>query len=304
MGINSSLNAAAFKIRINRRTLDLGDDAEIIHLGNPADLTYAALSQNLPMMLNYNQWRIDKIVTHWKVKNHTKGAWRGDLVNHALVYTVPNDSDGVDGSLENLMFSSNQDFLNNVLQNYTQMRGVNYRKVSWMRGSRAYKPYITERIQTLAKNTTAAPTSLFDIRRNYKKTFRYASSDVRYEAPLFLLVPGLTKTTYNIQGIFGVGEVDMQSSINEFPQLEVWSDIYVTCKQYKNFSVTNPPNIAAQKPKATLDEMANTIDLDANKIKQDVQHSVMDHIIGSNPVLGAVAAVAGLRKRPRDEFKM
>jgi len=306
MKVNSSLNQARFKVRINRRELDLGDDPEIIQLGNPADLTYTALATNLPIINQYNQWRIDKIVTHWRLKNRTRSAWRGDLVNHALVYSVPNDSSGADGSLETLMYQSNTDTINNMLLNYTQLRGVYFQKVSYMRGSRAYKPYITESITTLAKNSLAAPSIIGDIRRNYTKTFRYASSAVRYEAPLFLVCPGLTKTTYDITGTLTTGtnesQVELTKSLNEFPQLEVWSDIYVTCKQYKNFSIVAKPTLKSSKPQ--MEEMANEINVDFNKVKADVQESVMDQITNSHPVLGAVAAIAGLRKRPRDEFKM
>lgn len=305
MRVNGSLDMAKFKIRINRRQLDLGDDPEIIPLGNAADLTYNGLVVNLPIMAQYNQWRIDKIVTHWKVLNKSPHAWRGDLVNHALVYNVPNDSGGVDGSLENLMYNSNVDLLNNYLQNYTELRGVHFKKCKWQYGKRVISPYVSERIQTLAKSSTAAPTVIDDIRRNYRKTFRYSSSAVRYEAPVFMVVPGLTKTTYDITGTAGVGEVVLSKAIDEFPKLEIYSDVYVTCKQYKNFSTANPPTLAGQRNLgSTLEPMANEIDLDFNKVKQDVQHSVMDHITGTNPVMAAVAAVAGLRKRPRDEFKM
>jgi len=300
--VNSSLNQARFKIRINRRSLDLGDTPEIIHLGNPADLTYTKLSQNLPILSSYNQWRIDKIVTHWRVLNKSRQAWRGDLVNHALVYSVPNDSSGADGTLEDLMFSTDADKLNNFLQNYTQLRGVYFQKVSWMGGKRAYLPFVSERITTLAKNTTATPTAIDDIRRNYAKTFRYASSAVRYEAPLFMMVPGLTKTTYDITGAFGLQEVNADFAINEFPVLEIWSDVYVTAKQYRNFSIVNPPTRLMTQP--TFDNFANEIHTEADKVKEDVKHGIMDHIANSNPVLGVVAAVAGLRKRPRDEFKM
>jgi len=302
---NSSLNQARFKIRINRRALDLGDSPEIIQLGNAADLTITALSANLPMLSNYNQWRIDKIVTHWRVLNKTPGAWRGDLVNHALVYSVPNDTTGTDGTLEDLMYSTDVDKLNNFLQNYTQLKGVYFQKVSWQHGSRAYRPYITERVATIAKNSSAAPTVIDDIRRNYSKTFRYANSAVRYEAPLYMLVPGLTKTVYDIDGsMVGYGAITLDKSINSFPVLEIWSDVYVTAKQYKNFSFTNPPSRVAQTTRLNVDPIVNEINTDFNKVKQDVQDSVMDQITGSHPVLAAVATVAGLRKRPRDEFKM
>jgi len=312
--INASLNMARFKIRINRREMDLGDDPEIIPLGNAADLDFQSLADNLPLLRNYNQWRIDKIVTHWRCLNKTKGAWRGDLVNHALVYNVPNDSLSSDGALENLMFNTDTALLNNYLQNYTELRGVNFKKVSWQYGSRTYRPYVTELYSTYAKTSSAAPSVIQDVRRNYSKVFRYASSAVRYEAPLYLLVPGLTKTNYDITGKMPVvtggattivqsgNLVDLDMVINEFPKLEIWSEVYVTAKQYSNFSSSNPPARIFKKPK--MEPMANTIDVDFNKVKQDVQESVMDQITGSHPVIAAVATVAGLRKRPRDEFKM
>jgi len=315
MGINASLNLNKLKIRLNRRQLDLGDDPEIIALGNAADLTYDKLSQNMPMVGNYNQWRIDKIVHHWRVLNTTRSSWRGDLVNHALVYTVPNDSLEMDATLEALMFNTDVDQLNNFLQNYTELRGVNYKKCRWQGGSRVTKPYVTELINTYSKNGTTAPTLQNDLRRNYSKTFRYASSAVRYEAPVYLMVPGLTKTTYDITGKMPVvtggattivqsgNLVDLDMAISEFPKMEIWSDVYVTAKQYKNFSRTNPPNRIAN-PDPVLEPAANEINLDFEKVKEDVKHSIMDHITGSNPVIAAVAAVAGLRKRPRDEFKM
>jgi len=299
--VNASLNIAKFKIRVNRTEEDLGDDPEIIHIGNPADLQYSALAGNLPILGNYNQWRIDKIVTHWRMKQKYGSQFYGDLVNHALVYNVPNDSSGADGSLENLMFSTNTGFMNNVLQNYTQLRGVHFKKVSYKSGSYSYRPYVTERIQTLAKNSTVAPLVIDDVRRNYSKTFRYASSAVRYEAPLFMMVPGLTKKVMDYNGTIGADAVDIRGAIDDFPKLEIWSDVYVTAKQCKNFSSLVPPNVA-RLPQ--LEPEANEINTDFNKIKQDVQHSVMDHITNSNPVFAAVASVAGLRKRPRDEFKM
>jgi len=316
--VNAALNMARYKIRINRRALDLGDNPEIIHLGNPADLTYSQLSANLPILAQYNQWRIDKIVTHWRVLNKSKNAWRGDVCNHALVYSVPNDSTGADGQLEDLMFSTDVAKLNNFLLNYTQLRGVYFQKVSWMNGSRATKPYITEQITTLSKNTTASPLSATDLRRNYSKTFRYASSAVRYEAPLFMIVPGLTKTTYDITGtipvVTGGGttvvssdriKADLDMAVSEFPTLEIWSDVYVTAKQYRNFSTADTPaRTTAQLLREPMEPIVNEINTDFNKIKEDVQDSVMDQITGSHPVLAAVATVAGLRKRPRDEFKM
>jgi len=320
--VNASLNMAKFKVRINRRSLDLGDEPEIIQLGNPADLTYSALSGNLPILAQYNQWRIDRIVTYWRVLNKTKSAWRGDICNHALVYSVPNDSSGADGMLEDLMFSSDATKLNNFLLNYTQLRGVSFQKVSWQGGKRTYRPFVTERVSTLAKNTTASPTVIDDIRRVYTKTFRYASSAVRYEAPLFMLVPGLTKSGYEITGTIpvvtggatnivssGNVKVDLDMAVNEFPVLEIWSDVYVTAKQYRNFSSTTPTSAAKATTTAPADilmePMANEINMDFNKVKQDVQESVMDQITGSHPVIAAVATVAGLRsKRPRDEFKM
>jgi len=306
MKVNGSLDMAKFKIRINRRQLDLGDDPEIIPLGNAADLTFNGLVVNLPIMAQYNQWRIDKIVTHWKVLNKSPHAWRGDLVNHALVYSVPNDSSGVDGSLENLMFNTNVDLLNNYLQNYQELRGVHFKKCKWQYGKRIISPYVSERIQTLAKNSTAAPTVIDDIRRNYKKTFRYSSSAIRYEAPVYMVVPGLTKTTYDITGANGGAEVSLTKAIDEFPKLEIYSDVYVTCKQYKNFSTANPPTFAGSRNIGSkMEPMANEINLDFNKVKQDVQDQVHQEITNSHPIIGAVAAMAGFaRKRPRDEFKM
>jgi len=307
MKINASLDHAKFKVRINRRTLDLGDDPEIIQLTNPADMTYSGLSANLPIIGQYNQWRIDKLVVHWRMKNRTRAAWRGDLVNHALVYTIPNDTTGADGSLEDLMYTSNVDKINNILQNYTQLRGVKYRKVKYEYGSRVMRPYITEWITTLAKNSTAAPTQIGDVRRNYKKSFRYASSAVRYEAPLFMAAPGLKKIVYDITGTLtgaAAGDINLDKSIDEYPQLEVYTDVYVTCKQYKNFSSATTPTVLRSKPIPEMEPIANEINLDFNKVKEDVKDSVMDQITNSHPVLGAVAAIAGLRKRPRDEFKM
>jgi len=320
---NASLNMAKFRIRLNRRNLDLGDKPEIIHLGNPADLTYSALTGNMPLLGNYNQWRIDKIVTHWRVLQKNIKDWRGDVCNHALCYSVPNDSVDADGQLEDLMFNTSEDKLNALLLNYDQLRGVYFRKCSWKYGSRTYRPYVTELINTYAKNTTAAPSLSQDLRRNYKKTFRYASSAVRYEAPLFLLVPGLTKTNYDISGsipvvtsgattIVSSGNIkaDLDMAISDYPILEIWSEVYVTAKQCKTFSNSIPParlmtTTPAPPMDIKLEPEANEINLDFNKVKEDVQQSVMDQITGSHPVIAAVATVAGLRKRPRhDEFKM
>jgi len=299
VGINKSLDVARFKIRVNKTLQDLGDDPEIIHLGNTADLTFAALSGNLPILTNYNQWRIDKVVTHWRMRQKHKAEWFGDLVNHALVYNVPNDVNSADGSLEKLMFNTDNDFMNNVLQNYTQLRGVKFRKVSYKGGKYTYRPFVTEYVNTYSKTSTGAPILAADIRRNYAPIMRYASSTVRYEAPIFMMCPGLTKKVMDYTGAIGSGEVSVRGSVSDFPALEIWSDIYVTCKQYKNFSTLTEPNVARLP-----DQEANEIDLDFNKVKADVQHGIMDHIVNTNPILGAVAAVAGLRKRPRDEFKM
>lgn len=298
--VNQSLNVARFRIRVNRFNLALADDPQIIHIGNAADLTYTALSLNLPVLTNYNQWRIDNVVTHWKVKNNIRSDWRGDIVNHALIYKVPNDTAGPDGTLEPLQYNTDTVALNNFLTNYTQLVGVNVKKVSPWGGKIAYRPYVTEQITTLAKNTTAAPTTANDIRRNYSKIFRYASSAVRYEAPIFLVTPGLTKRRVQQTGTWGTNAVDTFIQNTEYPQLEVYSDIYVTVKQNRSFYSGEPAKLTVKSENPDI----NNINTDFNKIKQDVQHSVFDHITNSNPVIGAVAAMAGIRKRPRDEFKM
>jgi len=298
--INGSLNLARFKVRVNRRDLELGDDPKILALGNAADLAYTKLAANLPIINQYNQYRIDRIVTHWRVKNRNRTDWRGDIVNHALVYKVPNDSTGPDATLEPLMFSTDTAFMNNMLQNYAQLTGVNFKKVSPFGGSYAYRPYVTEQITTLSKTSTAAPVVAQDLRRNYSRTFRYASSAVQYEAPVYIVMPGFTKRKMLYAGTLGTGTVKMDEVIEEWPQMEIWNDIYITCKQSRQFSVTNPP---ARRLFSTNPEI-NEINTDFNKIKEDVQESVMDQISNSHPVLGAVAAIAGLRKRPRDEFKM
>lgn len=291
---------------MNRFNQDLGDDPEVLNLGNAADLTYTNLAANLPIINNYNQWRIDKVVTHWRIKNRMPNAWRGDLCNHAIVYKIPNDSPTEDGSLENLAFTTNINQLNNVLLNYNTYAGMNFKKVSFWKGSYAFKPYVTEIVATIAKNTTAAPLVINDIRRNYKKSFRYASSQVRYEAPIYMVVPGITKNQYEIDGTLGTGtttqDVQLTKTPVEFPQLEVYSDVYVTVKQYKNYPATNPRILRTNTPQVPI---FNEINADMNAIREDVKEGIVDQIANSHPVLGAVAAIAGIRnKRPRDEFKM
>jgi len=302
-GLNKSLDGARFKIRLNRRQLALSDQKQIIHLGNPADLTYSGLSNNLSMLLNYNQWRIDRVVTYWRIKNTNRNRFRGDDCNHAIVCTVPNDDTGADGKFEDLMFNSDQTELQNFLLNYTQLRGLNYRKVSPWGGKRAFKPYITWLRTTYSKNSTAAPSSQTQLLRDYSKKMHYALSSVRYEAPLFMIVPGMVKQSNTYNGSFGISEIDMTELPTEFPQLEIWSDVYVTARQYDTLSLTAPNRVA--NPNAKLPDLeANIINTDFNKVKEDVKEGIMDQISNSHPVLGAVAAIAGLRKRPRDEFKM
>lgn len=300
------LEQAHFKIRINRRDQNLGDTPEIIQMGNPADLTYTGLAANLPLIANYNQWKVNKIVTHWRIKNKMPTAWRGDVCNHAIIYKIPNDTTGADGSLEGLMYSSSVDSMNNVLLNYYTYKGFNFKKVSYWGGSYSYKPYVSELVNTMAKNSTAAPTQATDIRRNYKSIFRYASSAVRYEAPLFMVVPGLTKNIWDIDGQITAGtttsNVELNKSANEYPELEIYSDVYITVKQFKNYPTTAPTKLLMDKK---ADPFTNEINLDMAQIRQDVQDGIMDSIANSHPVIGAVAAIAGIRsKRPRDEFKM
>jgi len=252
----------------------------------------------MPMMNNYNQWRIDRVVTHWRIINKNKNDWRGDVCNHGVVVNVPNNSFGEDGAFEDLMYNTDQTELENFLLNYTQLRGVKARRVNIWAGRRAHKPYVSVLRTTYSKNTNAAPTAQGDLVREYPKYFHYADSAVRYETPLFLILPGMVKTKHNYTGTLGAGTVTMAEEVSDFPRFEIWSEVYVSVKQCDLLSL-GTPRIMLKDPQI------NEINTDFNKIKEDVKGGVMDHILGSNPVFGAVAAVAGIRsKRPRDEFKM
>jgi len=306
--LNASLDQARFKIRVNRllSQTDLGDDPQTLLLNNAADLTYTALVKNLPILGLYNQWRIDKVVTHWKMLNFNKEDYRSDTTTKGIVFSPPNNSTGADGEFDLIMFptgSSGITYLNNLLVNYTQLRGVNYRRVSLFGGSRSVKPYVSEIIRTISKRTTNAPVEAQDIRRNYAKTFRYFDSTVAYEAPLYMIVPGMQKIIKDMTGTINAGVVDVEISAQQFPQIEVWSDVYVTAKQYSELALVSDPSRLLQKSKP-MDAEAMTLEGDMNEVKDDVRKTIIDQITGGNPMLAAVAAVAGIRsKRPRDEIK-
>jgi len=301
-GLNGVLAGARFKIRTNRRSLEIKETHVIHPLGNAADLTFSGLANNMSMMNSYNQWRIDKVVTHWRVKGATRKDYRGTECDHAIVMTVPNDAVTADGAFEDLMYNTDQTELQNFLLNYTQLRGVNYRKVSPWKGTRGFKPYISQFMYSYAKNSTAAPSLHQELVRNYSKNFHYSSSAVRYEAPLYMIFPAMKKIQHLTTGQIGADAVDTKYQIDELPQLEIWSDVYVTCKQSDLLSLGTVNKIPQLDP---LDPEVNTINVDFNKIKQEVRDQVQHEVTNSHPIIGAVAAMAGFaRKRPRDEFKM
>jgi len=312
-GINSSLRQARFKVRLNLGAggveYRLSDQNQVINLVNMEDLTYSKLTANLNILKEYNQWRIDGIKVHWRMLNKNAFQFKGAEVNHALVYEVPNDSTSADGSLETLMYNTNQTQLLNLLKNYTQLAGVRYKKVSYRGGSYWVRPHVDEAITTLNKFSTAAPTQITDIRRNYKKTFRYASTALRYQAPVFMVLPALSFTDVTYAGSYNALPIALQSNATEYPQIEVWQEVYVTARQYKDFTLGDPSRLMRLPSTDVNPEDYNERELnnEITRVKQELKDQVTNEITNSHPLIGAAAAVLGLgaRKRIRhDEFKM
>lgn len=306
MAPNSALKFMKLKIRMNKAVTALNEDGQIVTLCPTTDLRFNALKSNMAMVNHFNEWRIDKIVTHWKLNHYNRFDFTPE-VRHAIVYNIPNDSNGADGAFESIRYSSDADVISALLYNYTQLSGVNYKKVPVSRGSVTWKPYVTEAITTYCKESTAAPTVATDVRRNYKPTFRYKSSAVRYEAPWHMCIPGFVPRQVSTSGRITAGgattDVDLDSSNLTYPNIEIWSDVYVTVKGYDELSLASAGKKAfPEMEEATFLEDLNMVNAD---IKNDIKNHVVNEISNTHPAMALAASVLGLRanKRTRDEIK-
>lgn len=326
-GVNASLKQVRFKIRVNYGVTEINDSARIIMGVQPNDLTNVQLIKNLPIMGLYNQWRVDKVQCHWRSLDVEKVGFQWKYNKKAISYHVMNDTAAAafwGTTITRSDQSTTTDgIVASLLSDPTQLSGCKVKHHSPFGGSVTFKPYVTETVSTLSKPVPEnAPTAITDIRHNYKGQFRYKSSLVAYECPVFIAIPPIDLKITKITGGIGSDTVDVSSSISDFPQIERYSDIYVTCRNYGSLytggtpaRVFNPMDHATERMVRAPEPIVNPnipdyfdynqIHGQFNKIKEEVQNQVVNEISNTHPVFTAAATMLGLgAKRMRhDEIK-
>lgn len=313
---------------MNNPVLELNENGRIFSLIDNQDLTHFRLARNCPMLNNYNQWKVDKVETHWRVLDMEKDEYRFLYSKKAMSFHVQNDTnvaaywgsvitDPDQGVTEDTIIYS-------LLLDPYQLAGCKMRKHSPLGGKVSFSPYITESITTLAKqNPNNAPAVITDIRHNYKKMFHYKSSQVQYENPAFLVVPPIERLSRNTKGDIMDATVDppaIKETVNwfekndYFPKLERYSYVYVTAKQCNQFYTGGQPSriydplhhVTQRVLPSNYEPLVNGIHDQINNIKQEIQSQVQAEVVNSHPIMTAAAGLLGLagRKRMRhDEIK-
>nr|QXN75710.1 MAG: capsid protein [Virus sp.] len=183
-------------------------------------------------------------------------------------------------------------------------------------GMRTFKPYILNVITSLKTNTTSqVNNNELGTATRLQKDFNGwhsigALGDSGWCNDIRLIIPEFTAMGYEDR-IYDATNTTLEKVVRlrshpSFPAYKVQMMLEYECKgQAQSLRMVYAGPEEAKMAKATLEPAINEIQMDFEKVREDVKGSVIDQITGSHPVIAAVAAVAGLRnKRPRDEFKM
>lgn len=333
--VNASLNTVRFKIRINLPDLEINGDAHIKKMIDNQDLTHFRLARNMPMLNNYNQFRVDKVDVFWRDTNIGKQReFRWTYSKKALTYHVQNDTN-VAAFWGSTITDPDQDTTTNsiafsLLKDPTQLAGCKVKVVNPLRGKVSFRPYLTEQITTLAKqNPDTAPVTINDIRMNYSRRFHYKVSQVQYENPMYMVISPVELLSRNQKGTLVEPTLNINYDYNTFekndyyPKLERWAYVYVTARQCNQFYTAGLPNRSADElPEpiynplhhitervlnSNYEPIVNGLHETAEKIKEEVKDQVQNEILNSHPMINAAAGLLGLsnvRKRIRhDEIK-
>lgn len=328
-------NYEKFSIMIDIGTVQVSDTDKHLEFRN---FSAKDLTDREPDLLKFLYCRVKKATLRWKLKNFDPKYQRfvrartgtyladgADIADGANANYFPNATTGawvnISGS-EGTQFAGRQNL--NTFSAFT--RNAKLHKAYG--GMRTFKPYVgmlAESMYTL--NTEWEFNELATSKQFFKKFNHWnllaAQVQSSWMNDIRLILPSynpdaVQNYVYQPDGVTLKEIVSLERRVSA-PFYEL--TLVVECEaRGANLPLTDRVNYLAPPAQVQAsafaapadvvdgvmlpDKEANTLHEDLNQIKDDVKKSVMDHILGSNPAIAAVAAVAGLRnKRPRDEIK-
>jgi len=279
-----------------------------------------------PKLADYYFFRIKKATLRWTLKQFNNRDLRFERSRTGTYMASTGDIS--DGGYNNFFPNTNIGGWVNIMESgtaeYDKNRDFNLETFSantylpkihsaWG-GSRTFRPYVLDYVTSIYTSNVVENNNELATTGRYQKNFNAWlpvggqitsawCNDIR------LIIPEYTLEAVQDEVLKADGTVDhyvnlRRHQFNPFYNITL-SVEYEAKGMAQELRIKYPAPPSAPKKAMTIEPMANEINLDFEKVKEDVKTSVMDQITGSHPVIAAVATVAGLRnKRPRDEFKM
>jgi len=281
-----------------------------------------------PKLADYYFVRVKKATIRWQLKGFNKIDYRLERPRTGTYMASTSDiSDGgfrfyfADANLQawtnqalhgSDQIDKNRDFNLDTFSGNTRLPKIH----SAWGGSRTFRPYIMDLITSVKTNLTDLNNNEFGTATRVQKNFNGwhtvgGESDSTWTNDIRLIIPEFTRQVYQDEQ-YDATNTTLQNIIRlrqrpNFPEYKIQMLVEYEAKgMAQGLQIVYPgPDEEAKVLKSKIEPAANEINMDFEKVKEDVKESVMDQITGSHPVIAAVATVAGLRKRPRhDEFKM